>query len=191
MKITQGESRCHRRIKKGLLVPFAGIGILFIFLSIPLYVHAEHMMKMGAIRLPGNMATDFTLPSLDKDPVTLSDLRGKVVMINFWTTWCHACEVEMPSMERLYGKYKDKGFTVLAVDIEEKPEVVRKFVKKYHLTFPVLLDSSGAIKSKYLVTGIPTSFLVDKTGRLVAKFWGERDWDETHAAAILEELLGE
>jgi peroxiredoxin len=165
--------------------------ILFIFISIPNRAYADHWKVMGSFRLSGTMATDFTLQSLDGESVTLSDLRGKVVLINFWTTWCQPCIIEMPSMEKLYRKYKDKGFTILAIDIMEKPETIRKFAKEKNLTFPILLDTKGEVRGKYRVTGIPNSYLVHKDGKLVGRFIGPREWDNEHAEALLEELLGE
>jgi peroxiredoxin len=176
------------RVGLSLLV---GIAILFIFISIPNRTYADHWKAMGAFRLSGTMAADFTLQSLDGESVTLSDLEGKVILINFWATWCHPCIIEMPSMEKIYRKYKDRGFTILAIDIMEKPETVRKFVKEKNLTFPILLDTKGDVKGKYRVSGIPNSYLVNKNGKLVGRFIGPREWDNEHAEALLEELLGE
>jgi peroxiredoxin len=176
------------RVDLSLLVWTA---ILFISISIPNRVYADHWKAMGSFRLSDTIATDFTLQSLDGESVTLSDLRGKVVLINFWTTWCKPCVLEMPSMEKLYRKYKDKGFTILAIDIMEQPEPIRKFVKENNLTFPILLDTKGKVRGKYRVTGIPNSYLVDKDGQLVGRFIGPREWDNEHAEAIIEELLGE
>jgi peroxiredoxin len=191
MNINKKKVKYPRKTVRVGLSLLVWIAILFIFISIPNRVYADHWKDMGAFRLSGKMATDFTLQSLDGESVTLSDLKGKVVLINFWATWCIPCKAEMPSMERLYRKYKDRGFTILAIDIMEKPETIRKFAKGKNLTFPILLDTKGEVRGKYRVSGIPNSYLVNKNGRLVGNVIGAREWDNEHAEALLEELLEE
>ena len=111
-------------------------------------------------------APDFTLPTLDGEDITLSDLRGRAVLINFWATWCPPCRLEMPAMQRVYERYKEEGFVVLAVNFREGQEQVKPFVEELGLTFPVLLDEKGNVASQYRVIGLPSSYFVDKEGRI-------------------------
>ena len=112
----------------------------------------------------GQSAPDFTLTQLDGGQVKLSELRGRVVLLNFWSTTCPPCRAEMPDLESVYGEVKDKGGVVVAVDQREPPDAVRRFVTELHLTFPVGIDADGSLFSLYGVQFLPTSFVVDKNG---------------------------
>jgi peroxiredoxin len=165
--------------------------MLFILLSPQLRAEEDHWKALGVIRTSGITPPDFTLPTLDGGSITLSDLKGKVVLINFWTTWCPPCRDEMPSMERLYRRLKYEEFTLLAVDIMESPETVKKFARKYDLSFPILLDKTGEVSGKYAANAIPTTYIIDKKGKAVGKAIGPRKWNGEHAMALIEELLKE
>ena len=165
--------------------------VLFIFSAVPKGAYADHWKDLGAFHLTGTVAPNFTLQSLDGEPITLNDLKGKVILLNFWATWCHPCIEEMASIERIYRKYQDKGFIVLGIDIMEKPEKVKKYVMENNITFPILLDTKGEVKRKYRVSGIPSTYLVNKAGMLIAKVLGEREWDNDTVCSILDELIGE
>lgn len=135
-------------------------------------------------------AVDFTVASLTKSPLRLSDFKGKVVFLNFWATWCPPCKEEMPSMERLYRRYKDKGFTILAVSIDSGgPAPVAAFVKMFGLTFPIALDPKLSVANQYAVRGLPSTFLIDRKGTVAAVAIGPRDWDNKAARAAIETLL--
>src|SRR2546426_9103713 len=135
-------------------------------------------------------AHEFTVPGLTGGPIALRDLRGEVVFLNFWATWCPPCKQEMPSMERLYRRYKDRGFTVLAVSIDTADATtVAHFVKHLSLTFPIGLDPKMGIANRYTVRGLPSSFLLDRNGTMVAVAMGPREWDGTAARAVIESLL--
>ena len=136
-------------------------------------------------------APEIALEDLTGNKVSLSSYRGSVVFLNFWATWCAPCRVEMPSMERLYQQLKDDQFVILAVDLQETGETVREFADELGLTFPILLDSMGIAGAGYGVSGIPTTYLVDKEGRLVARLIGSREWDTTGTLEILRELMEE
>ncbi len=137
-------------------------------------------------------ARDFTVPTPDGKSVKLADYRGRVLFLNFWATWCPPCKEEMPAMERLYQRYRDKGLVVLAVSIDaEGAPVVSPFVKEHKFTFPIGLDPKMALADTYRVRALPSSFLVDKTGRLAALALGPRDWDSKAAYALIELLLKE
>jgi peroxiredoxin len=138
----------------------------------------------------GRALADFTLPTLQGRTVQLSDLRGKVVFINVWATWCQPCVEEMPTIQRLSDQLHERGLEVLTISIDALGEqVVEPFVRKYQLTFPVLLDSKGTIERLYHTTGVPESFIVDKRGMLVEKVIGPRDWAHPQMLTIFERLL--
>lgn len=113
------------------------------------------------------LAPDFTLKTLDGKEVTLSELQGKKVILNFWATWCPPCRAEMPDMEKFYKEYKDKNVEILAINFttsEKNPEDVKKFIKDFGITFPVLLDEENIVNDIYQPQGIPNSFFIDSKG---------------------------
>jgi peroxiredoxin len=134
-------------------------------------------------------ADDFELSSLAGGKVKLSDYRGKVVFLNFWATWCPPCRGEMPSMERLYQKLADRGLEIVAVDLQEPKDTVRKFAADRSLTFTVLLDASGEIGGAWGAQSIPTTYLIDRTGGIIARSVGGREWDDADTVALFEAIL--
>jgi peroxiredoxin len=137
----------------------------------------------------GAPAPEFSLPTADGKALALTQLRGEVVFLNFWATWCPPCRVEMPSMERLHREFKEQGLAVLAVDIGESPRQVTRFMKEFRLTFPALLDTDSEVASRYRVQGIPATFLIDRRGRLVGSARGARDWASPNGKALMRSLL--
>lgn len=111
-------------------------------------------------------APDFSLAKLDGQFVTLSDLKGQPVLINFWTTWCPGCRDEMPLLQSIYEERQGDGLVVLAVDMAEKPEQVKKFMEDNKLTFTALLDLDNRVSATYGIRLIPTTVLVDKSGNI-------------------------
>ena len=138
------------------------------------------------------LAPNFELSSLAGGKVNLVDYRGKVVFINFWATWCGTCKVEMPSMEKLYQRFKDHGFEMLTISVDKDQSLIDPFMEEYKLTFPVLLDPESEVaKQKYKTTGVPETFIVNREGLIVHKAIGPRDWanDET-IEAFAQLVLG-
>ncbi|OGB95811.1 MAG: hypothetical protein A2Z31_04825 [candidate division NC10 bacterium RBG_16_65_8] len=135
---------------------------------------------------------EFILPDLGGTPIRLSDHRGKVVLLNFWATWCPPCRAEMPSMETLYQVYRGRGLAILAIsnDVSGK-SAVEPFVRERGLTFPILLNPEGDVFAQYGVRGLPTSYLVDRRGRVVSAEIGARDWSSGAARETVERLLPE
>ena len=157
----------------------------------PAAAHApeSHNFKLVAFGRPLT-APDFALTTPSGAAVSLKQFRGKVVLLNFWATWCPPCVREMPSMEALFQKFKPRGFTVLAVSLDEKgAAVVKPFLKKYRLTFPVALDPDSGISGRYGARDLPSSFLIDAQGRVVAAAKGERDWYSAEAISYVAEVL--
>jgi peroxiredoxin len=135
-------------------------------------------------------APDFALSTLEGRPVRLREFRGKLVLVNFWATWCAPCLHEMPSMEQLYQTFKQTEFVLLAVSMDRQGEgVARPFVDKLKLTFPVLLDSTLEVSRQYSVRGLPTTYLIDPEGLLIGVVIGARDWHRTEAKALIAGLL--
>ncbi|MBI3121735.1 MAG: TlpA family protein disulfide reductase [candidate division NC10 bacterium] len=147
------------------------------------------------VRIPterGAVAPDFVLPTLAGPPIRLSDHQGKVVLLNFWATWCPPCRAEMPSMEKLYRAYRDRGLVILAVSGDRTGRsVVESFVQERGVTFPILLDSPGEVFAQYGVRGLPTSYLLDRQGRIVSADIGARDWSGKAARQVVERLMAE
>ncbi len=135
------------------------------------------------------LAEDFTLAMPDGKSFRLADQRGKVVMINFWATWCPPCREEMPSMERLWQHHKDQGFVLVAVSVDADPRVVTPYLAKHALTFPVALDPKLDLANAYGVRALPASFILDRAGQVAALALGPRRWDGDAALSLVEGLL--
>ena len=124
----------------------------------------------------GETAPDFSVSDLNGQNVSLSDYKGKVVLLNIWATWCPPCVEEMPSMEKLHQEMKDERFAILAVSIDTSgAEVVELFMEKYKLSFTALADPKGVVKGLYQTT-VPESFIIDKNGIIAQRILGPRDW---------------
>jgi peroxiredoxin len=135
-------------------------------------------------------APDFELRDLEGNVRELASFRGRVILLNFWATWCPPCRTEMSSMEVLYQAYKDHGFEVVAVSSDvQGVEVVQPFVTQLHLSFTTLLDATGQVTRLYGVTSLPTSYLLDRQGRLVTVAIGGHDWAKAEAHALITSLL--
>ena len=120
---------------------------------------------------------DFSLPLLNGTQQSLSGLKGKVVFLNFWATWCPPCRAEMPAMEKLYQRFRDEGLEFLTVNIQEHKRTVEEFMKEMKLSFPVALDSMGEAAALYGIRGIPTTYIIDRNGAIIAMVVGGREWD--------------
>ena len=131
-------------------------------------------------------APDFVLTGENGKTYRLKDYRGKVVVINFWATWCPPCRREMPSMNRMWQKIKDKGVQILAVNVGEDADTIFEFLGSYPVSFPLLMDSDGSVVKKYPVTGLPTTYIINPAGEVVYRAVGSREWDDP---ALYEQLL--
>ena len=142
---------------------------------------------------PRPAAPDFALKDLDGKVQRLADYKGKVVLVNFWATWCPPCRREMPSMERLYQKMKGTPFTVLAPDQIESFDMVFSFTGQLDPapTFPILLDDNSAASKAWNVKGLPTSFIVDKQGRIAYRAVGGREFDHPEIEKLIRALIAE
>ncbi len=149
---------------RGLMTLLLALGMAWIALS-----RAPEQVAVAKVGPPpspqtGFTAPDFTLDILGGGTVSLSDLRGQAVLVNFWATWCPPCRAEMPAIQRVYDRYRDQGFTVLAVDLQESDAQVAAFAEDMGLTFPILMDRDGSVFARYRVMALPSTFFVDRDG---------------------------
>ena len=147
--------------------------------------------KMGAVAKEKAPAPDISVVSLaNGNTLKLSDLKGKVVLLNFWATWCPPCREEIPSMMKLNSLMAGKPFQMVAVSIDEggKSEIV-SFFNKSGFLIPAYIDESGAAAKSYGVTGVPESFIIDKQGVIVKKIIGGLAWDSPEVVSFLEGLM--
>ena len=141
----------------------------------------------------GFLAPDFTLDTLDGNKVTLSELRGQIVVVNFWATWCLPCRAETPALEKSYAQYKDSGVVILGVNLTNQDVVseVESFVQEFKLTYPILLDREGSISNTlYQIRGLPTTFFVSREGIIRTVVVGG-PMSETFIRSKIEALLQE
>ena len=139
----------------------------------------------------GGATPPFELSALDGRKIELAALRGRVVLINYWATWCEPCRDEMPAIDRLREKMKGRPFEVLAVNFGESEERVSAFVAKLNLSMPILLDPYKNSVEAWKVRGLPMTFLVDARGRVRYWSFGERDWSEGDGLKLVEKMVGE
>jgi cytochrome c biogenesis protein CcmG/thiol:disulfide interchange protein DsbE len=123
--------------------------------------------------------------------IALAALRGHVVIVNFWATWCAECRPEMPALERLHRDYASRGLAMIGVNARENVPTIRRFVKELDLTFPMVVDLEGRINTLYGVVGVPATFIIGRDGRAVAFGVGPREWASAPARSLVEELLKE
>jgi peroxiredoxin len=141
-------------------------------------------------RLVGRQAPEFSLVDLSGRTVRLTNLRGRVVFLNVWATWCEPCRAEMPAMDALYARLRGPDFELLAVSADQEGRaVVENFVRDLRLTFPVLLDPELQIADRYGVTGYPETFILDRNGIVLAHEIGPRAWDAPQSLAAFRRLL--
>ncbi len=134
------------------------------------------------------VADDFTLKTADGPTVKLSEQRGKVVLVNFWATWCPPCKEEMPAMQRLHERYRKDAFVLLAISVDADSRVVQPYLTEHRFTFTVGLDSKMEVANAYGVRALPASFIVDRDGTLTAMAIGPRHWDGSASRALVAAL---
>ena len=140
---------------------------------------------------PGTMAPALNGPTLDARPLSTAELRGKVLVLNFWASWCLECRREMPQLERIHREFARHGLAVIGIDVRENRDAARRYAKELGLTFPLVLDPDGTINAAYGVIGLPTTIVVGRDGRAVGLAVGPREWAGASARDITEALLAE
>jgi len=142
-----------------------------------------------ALPAPGSAAPNFTLKSNADKNIKLSELRGQVVMINFWATWCAPCRQEMPLLNRIYEQYRKTGFVLLGVNIDDKPETAKALAQQLGISFPVLFDTDKQVSQGYNVDAMPSTILIDRSGKVRYIHRGYRAGYEDRYEAQVRELL--
>jgi thiol-disulfide isomerase/thioredoxin len=169
--------------------------ISLLFLLAPgLAASAEPPLQFSLVAVKPRMAApDMALKDLNGQAVDLAKLRGKVVAVNFWATWCPPCRREFPSMERMRQKLANKPLVILAVNEGENVDTIEQFTSLLDLQpgFPILLDPEGDAMSLWPVRGLPTTFFIDKRGRLAYRAIGGREFDHPEVIRVVEQLLRE
>lgn len=165
------------------------LSILILVFCLPLFFAG---CKKVPIALPiGSPAPDFALIDREGKTWTLSELKGQVVFINFWATWCPPCREEMPSMQRLYTRLPKDKFKMLAILNIDDPKLADIFAKKVGMTMPILNDQDNKVGFKYGITGLPETFIVDKQGVLREKYIGPAEWDEPRYMQMLMSYINQ
>ncbi len=136
-------------------------------------------------------APEFELKDTAGMVVRLSELRGKVVFLNFWATWCPPCIEEMPAMEKLHQEFGQEGLIILAVNFQERLDRVKQFFSEHNLTFTGLLDSDGKVAEMYQAWALPVSVIINKRGEIAARAIGIKDWYSDEARQLFKQLLSE
>ncbi len=156
--------------------------------------HAEKPLghNLSAISKP-RAAANFTLEDMDEEQVRFSDYKGKVVLLNFWATWCPPCKKEMPSMERLHQGLAGESFAVVAINQMEDADHVFAYTGELDVepTFTILFDKSSSVSSSYKVQGLPTTYLIDKKGNIRYRAIGGREFDHPKVEALIRRLMKE
>ena len=148
--------------------------------------------KAGVVELKeGQPAPGVTLLTLDGGRASLTDHRDKLVVLNFWATWCQPCTVEMPSLEALWQRYRDRGLIVVGVSVDRgaPKALLEPYVRNLKLTFPILLDPDSKTSDRWRVTALPATFLVRPGGEVAGMAMGAREWNSDEMRALVERLL--
>lgn len=159
---------CFRVVSGGLL-----LALLLVYSS---FGWAKNDCRFNAVKEPF-AATGFALPDRSGNQHRLSDYKGRVVVINFWSTWCIPCRKEMPSLERAWQRLQSSDVELLSIAMQDDVEAIDLFLEKSPVSFPVLLDSDGEVAREWKVIGIPVTFVLDGAGRVVYAIKGIREWD--------------
>lgn len=186
----QSAVRPHRPGRSAMIVA----GLLLMICSIGTATAQMDLPELGHILTPVEprvAAPDFALESLDGHRLALADLKGRVVMLNFWATWCPPCRREMPSMDELHRALSERPFSVVAINEWEEPDQVFAWigVLPRFPAFPILFDPDGAVAEAYGVKGLPTTFVIDREGRIAYRAMGGREFNHPEVVRLIESLL--
>lgn len=158
------------------------------FLALP-EAYAQDFFTLPINSVVGGNAPDFTLRDLSGKDVTLSSFQGKSVILNFWATWCPYCRQERPYLKSLHEKYKNNGLVVIAVSVDKSTTTLEKFIKQNPAPYIVLTDPEKMAAVPYSIRGLPTTYLIDRNGRIVHKFPGMVEWTDGEAKEYIDNLL--
>ncbi len=195
MKLTALKEKSFIRLKDGLLglLVIAALTLLVLRFQKPGPGNPALETDLNQSKSEeGYIAPSFSLRNLKGNLEGLDDHAGKVIIVNFWATWCAPCVKEMPSFESLYRRYRSQGLTLLAVSLDKgDSSKVQEFVDKHKLSFPVLLDTDGVAEKLYPSFTIPFTYVINKQGRVAARVDGAKDWESPETFKAVEYLLKE
>lgn len=160
----------------------AALALAAVVASLYLYHHSSRP-RSSSTSLQHRVAPDFTLPLLDGGQLRLSSYRGKVVLLDFWATWCVPCREETPHFVELQKKYGDRGLQIIGVSMDDSPDPVHPFVQQFHVNYPVVMGTADVGSAYGGVLGLPIAFLLDREGKIQAKHIGATD------AAVFEKEI--
>jgi peroxiredoxin len=196
-----GATRRQSLVRAGLAIVLLGLVLWFLPVRRPGEESGHHgaaapgldlFEKAGVVELKeGQPAPGFTLATLDGGRASLAEHRDKLVILNFWATWCQPCTLEMPSLEALWSRYRDRGLVVLAVSVDRGAPraLLEPYVRNLKLTFPILLDPDSKTSERWRVTAIPATFIVRPGGDVAGMVTGAREWNSDEVRALVERLL--
>lgn len=170
------------------------IFLIIILLALTLPANADEsglFSKIGAKPIRDHKKTpNFCLEELNGEKVQLAALKGKIIFLNFWATWCGPSREEMPSMEALYGHYKEKDFLFLTISIDcGGREPVRKFIERHRYRIPILLDPAGKTLELFEISRIPATLIIDRNGRVIGRVIGPRNWSSPEVFSLVDQML--
>ena len=195
-----GATRRQSLVRAGLAVVLLGAVVWFLPVRRPgeegghheAAAHLDLFEKAGVVELKeGQPAPGFTLTTLDGGKGSPADHRDKLVILNFWATWCQPCTLEMPSLEALWSRYRDRGLVVIGVSVDRGAPraLLDPYVRNLKLTFPILLDPDSTTSDRWRVTAIPATFIVRPGGDVAGMVTGAREWNSREMRALVERLL--
>ena len=191
MKLTASKGKSFIRLKDGLLGLLIIVALTLLILRVQSPGPKNPQPEANQFKpQEGYLAPRFSLRNLKGNLEGLDDHSGKVIVVNFWATWCVPCVKEMPSFENLYRRYRSQGLTLLAVSLDKGDSTkVQEFADKYKLSFPILLDTEGVAEKLYPSFSIPFTYVIDKQGRVVARVDGAKNWESSETFEAVEHLL--
>jgi len=136
----------------------------------------------------GDPAVDFTLPRLDSGEIALKDYRHHVIVVNFWATWCPPCIEETPSLEKFAEQVKPYGVDVIGVSVDQDPEALEKFIRDYHLTYPIGRDPNRTLSLRYGTRQFPETYIISRDGRVTSKIISNIDWQDPRIISFVRDL---
>jgi thiol-disulfide isomerase/thioredoxin len=160
-----------------IVIAIVAMGVIVYFLAAP--NKSETPDSTSSVK----MAAPLTGPDLNGKPLSLSDFSGKVVLVDYWATWCDPCRAEIPGLVKLYDRLKGKGFVILGVDMDEEgAKAVKPFMVQQPINYPIILNGGERAPKGWVVPGLPTAYLISRDGRVLKRWFGEKDFDELDAA---------
>ncbi|SPF43203.1 Thioredoxin-like protein [Candidatus Sulfotelmatobacter kueseliae] len=158
-----------------------GAGLLFVAVGVYVALHRGGSIARGPTAKQHSVAPDFSLPQLNGQSLQLSAYRGKVVLLDFWATWCTPCREEIPHLVELQNKYRDRGLEIIGVSMDDSPDPVRDFYQRFQMNYPVVMGNADIGEGYGGVLGLPIAFIIDRDGRIYAKHIGATE------ASVLEQ----